>query len=161
MPVSVLIFIQATGEELLFRGYLLQNLAARYRHWLIWAFLPSALFGAFHFFNSDDPTIGALWAVSTTITGLLFCTLLWRTGTLWLPIILHVANNTYAFLIVSIRGDLDPFALFVHGNEGDAELFLLSIIPQSILIVLILSPFGNRIGPGGRHEIEDKKTAQT
>ena len=46
VPLVGLVFLQATAEELIFRGYLLQQLALRSRSPLVWAVLPSAAFGA-------------------------------------------------------------------------------------------------------------------
>jgi membrane protease YdiL (CAAX protease family) len=44
VPVCVLVFFQASGEELLFRGYLTQQLGARFRHPLIWVLWRDPLF---------------------------------------------------------------------------------------------------------------------
>ncbi|HHC29175.1 MAG TPA: CPBP family intramembrane metalloprotease, partial [Rhodobacterales bacterium] len=56
-PAIALIFVQILAEEALFRGYLLQQLRARFRSPLIWAILPSVLFGALHF---DAATFGVI-----------------------------------------------------------------------------------------------------
>ncbi|MEZ5685612.1 MAG: CPBP family intramembrane glutamic endopeptidase [Paracoccaceae bacterium] len=44
--VLPLLVLQIGAEELVFRGYLLQQLGARFHHPLIWMGLPSVLFGA-------------------------------------------------------------------------------------------------------------------
>ena len=46
LPALALIFLQASAEEAVFRGYLLQQLRARFRSPLVWAVLPALLFGA-------------------------------------------------------------------------------------------------------------------
>ena len=42
------ILVQSAAEELAFRGFLMQSLAARFRSALVWWLLPAALFGALH-----------------------------------------------------------------------------------------------------------------
>ncbi|MEM0945682.1 MAG: CPBP family intramembrane glutamic endopeptidase, partial [Pseudomonadota bacterium] len=48
VPLLALVVVQAGGEELIFRGYLQQQLAARSRNPLIWLVLPSILFWLLH-----------------------------------------------------------------------------------------------------------------
>ena len=57
-PLAVMVFFQASGEELVFRGYFLQQLAARWRSPLIWAALPAFLFGLAHYSSGAEQGIG-------------------------------------------------------------------------------------------------------
>ena len=52
LPIGILVFLQAVGEELIFRGYLLQQLARLSRNPLVWAVLPSLTFGLAHLANA-------------------------------------------------------------------------------------------------------------
>ena len=50
LPLSLaLVLVQVSAEEILFRGYLQQGLAARFKSPLVWMVLPSALFGMGHY----------------------------------------------------------------------------------------------------------------
>ncbi|MEL6979956.1 MAG: type II CAAX endopeptidase family protein [Pseudomonadota bacterium] len=97
--VFLLIPLQAAGEELLFRGYLLQEIARRSRLALFWAAAPSALFAALHIDAAaplDEAISYALWSF---LFGLAAAAIVWRSGALSIVIGLHVANNWIALLL--------------------------------------------------------------
>src|SRR5580658_2929291 len=77
----------ALHEELAFRGYWLFVMARRMRFWPAALFL-SAVFGAAHLGNHGESVLGILQVV---LTGLLFCLMIRRTGTLWFAIGFHAA----------------------------------------------------------------------
>ncbi len=112
LPFSLgAILVQSASEEILFRGYLQQQLAARFRHPALWLLLPAALFGVGHY----DPTtagsnagIIALWA---GIFGLLAADLTARAGTLGPAIALHMFNNVMAILLISSPDTLNGLSL--------------------------------------------------
>lgn len=59
------ILIQVSAEEIFFRGYLQQQLAARFASPVIWLFVPSALFGLGHYMPAvagENALILAVWA---------------------------------------------------------------------------------------------------
>ncbi|MFK7941958.1 MAG: lysostaphin resistance A-like protein, partial [Paracoccaceae bacterium] len=69
VPLMACVFLQATAEELLFRGYLLQQLGTRFGSVIAWALIPSLLFGMMHFWNAEGAA--AYYYVGITgITGL-------------------------------------------------------------------------------------------
>jgi hypothetical protein len=74
-------------EELMFRGYWLFTMARRLSFWPA-ALLLSAVFGAAHLGNHGENVIGILHVFGT---GLLFCLMIRRTGTLWFAIGYHAA----------------------------------------------------------------------
>ncbi|WP_338153259.1 CPBP family intramembrane glutamic endopeptidase [Pseudophaeobacter leonis] len=50
LPLSLLaVLVQVSAEEVVFRGYLQQALAARFKSPVIWLVAPSALFGLAHY----------------------------------------------------------------------------------------------------------------
>ncbi len=112
VPALVGLLIQTGAEELVFRGYLQQQLAARFRSPLIWMILPSVLFGFLHF----EPTVMGdnVWYIVavTGMFGLLMADLTARTGNLGAAWGLHFANNLYALLIVSVQGPLSGLSLY-------------------------------------------------
>ncbi len=97
---------------MLFRGYLTQALAARFRSPLAWALLPSIAFGALHW----DGALGRdawLGVAAATAVGLAFADVTARTGNLSAAIGLHFANNLAALLLVGMPGPTGVLALAV------------------------------------------------
>lgn len=118
LPVSLCaVLVQVSAEEILFRGYLQQTLAARFRSPLIWILVPSALFALGHFVPEqagDNALLVALWA---GIFGVLMADLTARSGSLGPAISVHLFNNITAILIVSSPSSLNGLALFVMPFE--------------------------------------------
>ncbi len=75
------------NEELAFRGYWLFAMSRRLRFWPSALFL-SAIFAGAHLGNHGENILGILQVVGT---GLLFCLMIRRTGTLWFAIGFHAA----------------------------------------------------------------------
>lgn len=138
-----LLFIQILSEELVFRGYFQQQLAARFNSRWAWYFLPSVAFGMLHF---DPENMGAnAWLVvaHTTLFGLIAAEVTARTGNLGTAIGLHFANNIFALTIVALDGPLSGLGLYktaVHvSNEAAIRSFLMyDFIFMSLLYGLFL-----------------------
>jgi membrane protease YdiL (CAAX protease family) len=77
----------AWSEEFAFRGYWLFVMARRIRFWPAALFL-SVIFGVAHLGNHGENVLGILQVVAT---GLLFCLMIRRTGTLWFAVGFHAA----------------------------------------------------------------------
>lgn len=112
LPVSLFaVLLQTSAEEVLFRGYLQQQLAARFNSPLIWMILPAVLFGLLHY----RPEAGAngwllmLWATGFALAA---ADLTARAGNLGPAIALHFMNNVSALLFLSADGTLSGLALF-------------------------------------------------
>lgn len=113
LPYAVaLILIQSSAEELLFRGYLQQQLAARFNSRIIWMVIPSALFAALHWDGAMENTAWLVIGV-TFIFALMAADLTEKTGSLGAAIGLHFANNVFAILIISVQDTITGLALFV------------------------------------------------
>jgi len=131
LPLAILALLVQTGaEELVFRGYLQQQLAARFRSALVWMLLPSVLFGLLH---HDAVAMGGnAWLVvaATGVFGLIAADLTARSGTLGMAWGLHFANNCLAILIVAPQGDLSGLALwrsaFATDDTGPFRAMLLA-----------------------------------
>ena len=81
LPFAVLaILIQVTTEEIVFRGYLQQQFACLSSSRWVWMFLPSLLFGTWHFWNGNSVAEGQDYVVWATKLELACADLPARTG---------------------------------------------------------------------------------
>ncbi|MEM8978941.1 MAG: CPBP family intramembrane glutamic endopeptidase [Pseudomonadota bacterium] len=131
----ILVFIQISAEELVFRGYLQSQLAARFNSPLIWIGVPSLIFGALHYDAQagDNAAFIALWAVAF---GVAAADLTARTGTLGAAFALHFANNVAALMITGVRDTLDGLALQVYPiSIDDAAISHLLWIDGALIFV--------------------------
>jgi membrane protease YdiL (CAAX protease family) len=114
LPLTTLaIFVQTGAEELVFRGYLQTQLAARFRSPLVWMLLPSALFALGHY-SPDTYGANAPWIVALTFAfGLAAADLTARTGSLGAAMGFHFANNMVAMAFISFPGAFSGLALYL------------------------------------------------
>lgn len=120
-PALAALLIQTGAEELFYRGYLQQQIAAWDARPWVWLTLPNLAF-AFAHWNAHAPLeINAQYVVWAFAFGLAASDLTARTGSLGPALALHLVNNAYAFLLY---GEL-------HGPESGLALFLFD--PDSAL----------------------------
>ena len=124
--VLAALLIQTSAEEIAFRGFLMQSLAARFRSPLVWMLLPALLFGVSHL-NGDAGIRNAwLMAGAATVIGLVLADVTVRTGSLSAAMGLHFANNAAAVLLLAPATPiLSGLALWVVDMDpagGDAAL---------------------------------------
>ncbi|MFN2510414.1 MAG: lysostaphin resistance A-like protein [Pyrinomonadaceae bacterium] len=91
--------LAAFGEELVYRGYLMNRVAdlvgANRAGWLISLIVVSILFGVSHLYQ------GTSGIIVITLHGLLLGALYLATGrNLWVPIIAHGLNDTVGFILI-------------------------------------------------------------
>ena len=137
LPIAlILLLIQTGAEEAVFRGYLLQQLAARFRSPWAWAVAPSLLFGALHF-NPAAPG-GAVAAIAvTTFGGIVLAAVTARTGGIAAAWGLHMGVNTLALLFIAPPDHLSGLALY-HWAGDDASLARLAWADLAIIAALAL-----------------------
>lgn len=119
LPLSLVgLLIQTSAEELLFRGYLQQQLAARFSSPLVWMGLPAIFFALGHFdsANGDSAMAIILWA---GLFSLAASDLVARTGNLGAAIGLHFVNNAFGMLILSYPGEMSGLSLYVLTKGPD------------------------------------------
>ena len=119
LPLAlVAVLIQSGSEEIIFRGYLQQQLAALDDRPVVWMLIPSILFGGLHYWNATGAAEGVLWAFWAVLLGLACADLTARTGTLGAAIGLHTANNLAILALFGPAGGPDSgFALFLYPYE--------------------------------------------
>jgi membrane protease YdiL (CAAX protease family) len=122
IPFAIIaITLQSATEEIVYRGYLQQQLASLSSSRLVWMGLPSLLFGGVHYLNGYGPSEGILWAIWATLLGLACADLTARTGNLGAAIGLHAANNMFAALVIGIEGwPASGLALYVVPYQDPA-----------------------------------------
>ena len=118
--LAILLLIQTSAEELLFRGYLLQTLAARFRTFLVWAILPAAIFAAMHWAPGAQPWMNAMAVFSIFVFAMSAVVLVRLTGNLGAAMGMHFGNNLIALLFVSSGTVSQSFAFYVTPSIEDA-----------------------------------------
>ena len=120
LPLALTVLLIQTGaEEAFYRGYLQQQLAARFDRPWIWLTLPNLMFAIAHWDNGATQTESWQYVIWAFCFGLAASDLTARSGTLAPAIGLHLANNAYAFLLYGHQGGPDSgLALFLF--PGDA-----------------------------------------
>ncbi len=142
VPLALLILIQSAGEEIVFRGYLPQQLAARWKHPLMWGFLPAFVFGLAHSMNGRPLDAFAIYyVVAATILGLVMMAMVWRTGSLAAAMGFHFANNFGAILVVGIAGVGQPVSLFTWAPSQAMAGASADVLMLGLLLAFVLSPF--------------------
>jgi len=135
--VLVLIPIQATAEELFFRGYLLQWISLRLRNVTALAVISGAIFALPHLFNPEaqgDVVVGLL---NYFTFGFIIAYAALQDSGLELAIGAHIANNIYASTVVTFEESaLQTPALFFAAN-WDPLLSLAQVLPAGVLFVVI------------------------
>ncbi|WP_341367315.1 type II CAAX endopeptidase family protein [Yoonia sp. BS5-3] len=121
------ILIQVITEEIVFRGYLQQQLACLSTSRWLWMGVPSILFGAIHFWNGNSGPEGFVYAIWAGMLGAACADLTARTGTLGAAIGLHLGTNVAATLFVAVdEWPMSGLALFllpcVNADEVSAEI---------------------------------------
>ncbi|MBM7069521.1 CPBP family intramembrane glutamic endopeptidase [Actibacterium sp. 188UL27-1] len=138
LPLALpLLFLQIGAEELLFRGYLQQQLAARFHARWIWFWIPSVLFAFAHFDPSMGPNV-ALVLLSTLTFALIAADLTERTGSLGAAMGLHFANNFLGLFIVSFKGTITGLALYVTEAPVETVGFQSVGMAFGILVLLLV-----------------------
>ncbi len=131
------LLIQTGTEELIFRGYLQQQLAARFRAPLIWMVLPSLGFAVLHFDPSQPAFVNAYAIAATALFGILAADLTRRTGNIGAAWGLHFVNNLLAVGILALDGSITGLALHVtpYDLAGIAEHPLLLLADMLATLV--------------------------
>lgn len=133
LPLALpMLFIQITAEEVLFRGYLQQQLAARFAARWIWFWIPAVMFSLLHW----SPDAGGnlpLILLSTLTFGLVAADLTERTGSLGAAMGLHFGNNMMALFFIVPEGSITGLALYTSplalGETGINSLAMAMQVP--------------------------------
>ncbi len=138
LPFSlVAVFVQVSAEEIVFRGYVQQQLAARFKSPIVWMVLPSVLFAFGHYLPNEageNAVIIALWA---GVFGILMADLTARAGSLGPAIAVHLCNNVAAILITSMPDDLSGLALYLTPFSMEDTEAMRAWLPVDFALMLV------------------------
>lgn len=148
LPLAIIgLLIQTGAEEIVFRGYMQQQLAARFASRWVWMVLPSVIFGLVHY--APDEMGNSVWLMVfvTGFFGLIMADLTARSGALGMAWGLHFANNLFAILLFTTGEALDGLALFrlpFSARDTEAILPLLAVDLAGMVIVWALCRYALR-----------------
>lgn len=133
LPMLALLFFQASGEELFFRGYLSQALAHRFHSPLIWAGLPLVSFVLMHWYAGATGAMNAAALFTIAMIAATAALLVYLTGNLGAAFGLHWGNNIAALLLVSSDDRLGNLALVSTPSLSDPSWSIGSSITIAIV----------------------------
>lgn len=131
LVLSVIAFpVQASFEEVFFRGYLMQGFGLLSKKPVIPILATSLLFGIGHIMNGTGMTLDIFALIDTVIIGVALGTITLGENSIETAVGIHVMNNLYAVLIVSTPG----------GIFGDLpSIITTSSIPYGDILVTTVS----------------------
>lgn len=92
--ILLIVVLAPVAEEICFRGMLFSGLRNRLPMWAA-ALGAGAIFGALHY------STGVSAVPVLIVLGAIFAVVYEKTGSIWPPIIMHVANNAFALVVLS------------------------------------------------------------
>lgn len=135
-PALFVLFLQTTAEEMVFRGYLQQQLAARFQSRWIWWLLPSAIFGVAHFNPAQFGANAWIVVAITTLMGLILADVTARFGSLSPAMGLHFANNLVVMLFMNTPGQLSGMSLYLYSIDmKSAELKISMLVSLAAMLI--------------------------
>ena len=135
-PALLLLFLQTTAEEMVFRGYLQQQLAARFKSRWIWWVLPSAIFGIAHFNPGQFGANAWIVVAITTLMGLILADVTARFGSLSPAMGLHFANNLVVMLFMNTPGQLSGMSFYLYSMDMQStELKSAMLVSLAALLI--------------------------
>lgn len=139
----VMIPVQTSTEEYLFRGYLMQGFANLSKNKWFPLLMTSVLFGSLHIFNPEIEKLGYFVLVYYIGTGLLLGILTLMDEGMELALGFHAANNLIgALLITTDWGALQTYSIFKDISQPNVGAEIL--IPLVILYPFLLFLFSKK-----------------
>lgn len=135
--------LQASFEEYLFRGYLMQGFGGVFGNRWMPLLITSLLFGLLHFWNPEVSELGTIFLFQYVVTGLFLGLLTIMDDGMELSLGFHAGNNVLISLLITADWTVlqtDSVLKFV----GDPKMSIATIIPAVILYPLILLYFSKK-----------------
>jgi len=141
----LLLPIQTTFEELLFRGYLMQSFGVWFKKGYIPLILTSVIFGLLHGFNPEVEKLGWIVMVYYIGTGLLLGIFTIMDEGTELALGFHAANNIVAAIFVTSNWTVfQTNALLIDSSEPSVnfEMFLPVFVIYPMMIFVFSKKYG-------------------
>ena len=136
----VLIPIQASYEEVLFRGYIMQGLSLLTKNKLVLALVTSALFAVPHLLNPEPGAYGlAIYILQISSPGIFFAVLTLLDGGIELAAGYHAINNLFLGLIAN--NDVSALAtpsIFVTSMSEAPQLAVYFVDLSALVLALVI-----------------------
>ena len=134
-----ILFLQTSAEELVFRGYLHQALAARFATPIIWLAVPTLLFTAMHWQGQASLAMNLASLFIILGFSLSMSWLLMASGNLAAAIGAHFANNIGAVMLFSYQPDLGRASLFMGRSIFDQGWTVAQAVMFALYGVLVIA----------------------
>jgi len=135
-----LIPIQATAEEVFFRGYLLQATGRLTRNWVVLGVINSLFFMLPHLANPEVGNAGVLLAgLNWLASGMFYTLLTLRSGSLDYAIGAHVINNVLGATFIGYPGGALGEIALVMTKELDATFGLVTFVVAAAIAYVVLA----------------------
>ncbi len=154
----VLVPIQISAEEMLFRGYLTQAFGQLSRGLLVPLVVPAVLFGLLHGMNPEVGAYGMAVMMAYYIgMGLLLGGITLYSQGLELSLGVHLATNLYATLVMTFPGSSIPSPALFTAQSFDPLSGLVVFAIMAVVYLLLVFGASRRaaIEPAGNQETAD------
>jgi membrane protease YdiL (CAAX protease family) len=140
---TLLIPIQTSTEEYVFRGYLMQGFAGLARNRWFPLLMTSLIFGSMHWFNPEVTKMGNIIMVYYIGTGLFLGVITLMDEGMELALGFHAANNLIgALLVTSDWSVFQTHSIFIDLSEPSAGFDV--ILPVAIIYPILLFIFSKK-----------------
>lgn len=133
------IFLQSSAEEVVFRGYFHQVLAARFATPWVWLVVPTVLFTLLHWQGEASPAMNTAILFTVLALSLSMTCLLMASGNLAASMGVHFGNNISAIMLFSSSPDYGSAALFVGRSILDRGWTTSQAIMLGLYGVLVIA----------------------
>jgi hypothetical protein len=137
--ISLITFpIQASFEEVFFRGYLMQWFGLLSRKPVIPLIATSLIFGLVHLMNGTNMTLSIFPVIEASIMGLMLGIITLGEDSIETAMGIHILNNIYAALIVSTEGSVlgDVPSVLSAPYDPYSSMLWTSIFAVVVIIII-------------------------
>jgi len=137
--ISLITFpIQASFEELFFRGYLMQGFGMLSKKPIIPLLATSIIFGMVHISNGTNMTFSIFPVIEASIIGLMLGIITLGEDSIETATGIHIMNNLYVALVVSTSGSVlgNVPSILTAPSDPTGSIFLTTIL--AIIAVLVI-----------------------
>jgi membrane protease YdiL (CAAX protease family) len=132
------VFIQASSEEMFFRGYLTQFARRFTANPYVFLAIPAVLFALPHIANVAALGGGLVAALPYLVEGLVYGWVAYRTGSLWMSVGIHWCNNLTGLVLVGMRGDVLKTVAPVQFDLPGLWASTLIILAEALVLVSVV-----------------------